>query len=199
MNPDINMHEFDEIVRNRRSTYPYHFEKGKKIPDAIIEKILGNANRAPTHKLTEPWRFTVFSDEGLSYFADLQTKIYTDFAGEKFKESKLKNLKEYPLQSSHVIVVGMKRSKLNIPEIEEVLAVGCAIENIYLSLSAYGLGGYLSTGGITYINEAKKYFGLEEPDKLVGIFYVGFIRDGLINPLSPRGAVSEKITWVRKS
>ena len=114
---------------------------------------------APTHKLTQPWRFTVFSGKGREHFANLQTELYTKYAGENFKEKKLKNLGEYPLLSSHVIVVGMKRSVTTIiHEVEETIATACAIENIFLSLTAYGLGGYLSTGGITYMEESKSSF-----------------------------------------
>ncbi|MGN6532618.1 MAG: nitroreductase family protein [Ginsengibacter sp.] len=196
MGNKYNIEQFNSIVQNRRSIYPNQFLKGKKIPDEIIWQILENANRAPTHKLTEPWCFKVFSNEGLKYFADLQTEIYTKFAGEKFKEKKLKNLREYPLLSSHVIVIGMKRTTtINIPEIEEVIATACAIENIYLSVSAYNLGGYLSTGGITYIEESKSFFDLDLNDKIIGIFYLGCI-DTIANPLSPRKPVKEKVEWI---
>jgi nitroreductase len=198
MENKYNVKEFNSIVQNRRSIYPYQFEKGKKIPDDIIWQILENANRAPTHKLTEPWRFSVFSDEGLQRFADLQTKIYIKYAGEKFKEKKLKNLREYPLMSSHVILVAMKRTTtLNIPEIEEIIATACAIENIYLSISAYNLGGYFSTGGITYIEEAKQYFNLDDNDKIIGILYIGCV-DTIANPLSQRKPVKGKVEWISK-
>lgn len=196
MENKYNTKEFNEVIQNRRSVYPYQFESGKKIRDEIIFQILENANRAPTHKLTQPWRFTVFSGKGLETFADLQTEIYTKYAGSNFKEKKLKNLKEYPLMSSHVIAIGMKRTtEINIPEEEEIIATACAIENIYLSVTAYGLGGYLSTGGITYLEEAKPYFGLEPKDKLIGFFYIGYPKI-LSNPLSKRTSVNEKTKWI---
>ena len=83
---DIN--QFNAIVQNRRSIYPYQFIKGKPIPDDVIRQILENANRAPTHKLTQPWRFTVFSGKGREAFSKMQTEIYTKYAGENFKEKK---------------------------------------------------------------------------------------------------------------
>ncbi len=194
----FDVEQFNTIIQNRRSIYPYQFVKGKKIADEVIWQILENANRAPTHKLTEPWRFKVFSGDGLQHFADVQTEIYTKFAGDKFKEKKLKNLREYPLMSSHVIVIGMKRAtSVNIPEIEEIIAAACAIENIYLSVSAYHLGGYLSTGGITYLPEAKSYFNFDENDKIIGIFYLGCV-DAILNPLSGRQPVKEKVEWITK-
>jgi nitroreductase len=198
MENQFNVNEFNEIVQTRRSVYPYQFEKGKIVPDEIIWQILDNANRAPTHKLTEPWRFTVFSRAGLSYFANLQTEIYTKYAGEKFKEKKLKNLLEYPLMSSHVIAIGMKRTTaFSIPESEEIMATACAIENMYLSVNAYGLGGYLSTGGISYLQEAKPFFDLEPIDSLIGFFYIGYPAISGI-PLSKRGPVVEKVKWVKE-
>jgi len=191
---DVN--EFNSIVQNRRSIYPKQFIKNKTIPDKIIWEILENANRAPTHKLTQPWRFTVFTGKGRERFAQLQTEIYTKHAGENFNEKKLVNLQSYPLLSSHVIVVGMKRNTENrIPEIEEIIATSCAVENIFLSLTAYGLGGYLSTGGITYFEEAKLHFNLESPDKIIGTFFIGYPEKNS-NPLTGRSAVQEKVRWI---
>lgn len=188
--------EFNLIVKNRRSVYPKQFVKDKTIPDEMIYEILENANRAPTHKLTQPWRFTVFAGKGREILADLQTEIYSKYAHENFNEKKLKNLREYPLLSSHVIVVGMKRSVTTaIPEIEEIIATACAIENLFLSLTAYGLAGYLSTGGITYMQEAKSHFDLGPEDKLIGTFYMGYPED-LSNPLTKRTTIYEKVKWI---
>ena len=198
MEKDYNTAEFNDIIQNRRSVYPYQFEKNKIIADELIWQLLENANRAPTHKLTQPWRFTVFSGEGLKTFSELQAKSYKKFAGENFKEKKLKNLIEYPLMSSHVIAVGMKRSTtIAIPEEEEIIATGCAIENIYLSLTAYGLAGYLSTGSISFLEEAKSFFGLEAQDKLVGFFFLGYAAN-LLNPLSKRDPISQKVKWIKE-
>jgi nitroreductase len=192
------INSFNSIVQNRRSIYPYQFEKEKTIPDELIREILENAIRAPTHKLTQPWHFTVFSGKGRQVFSEMQTEIYTRFAGKNFKESKLKNLREYPLLSSHVIVVGMKRTEeISIPEIEEVIAVSCAVENIFLSLSACNLGGYLSTGGITYIEEAKPYFNLAPKDKLIGTFFIGYPQ-AISNPLTKRAPLEEKMNWIKE-
>lgn len=186
----------NEIIQSRRSTFPYQFERGKHIPDEIIRQVLENANRAPTHKKTEPWRFTVFTGEGLQRFSQMQAEIYTRYAGDKFKDTKLQNLTNYPLMSSHVIAIGMKKNKEDIvPEIEEIIATACAIENIYLTVNAYGLGGYLSTGGITYMDEAKPYFDLEAEDKLIGFFYIGYPA-GIPGTLSKRQPVENKAKWV---
>jgi nitroreductase len=90
----------------------------------------------------------------------------------------------------------MKRNEENkLPETEEVIATACAIENIYLTLTAYGLGGYLSTGGITYFEEAKTFFGLGAGDKLIGFFYIGYPENGQM-PASGRTPVGQKVRWI---
>ena len=196
MENHYDVEEFNSIVKHRRSVYPNQFVKDKTIPDEIIYEILENANRAPTHKLTQPWRFTVFAGKGRQLFSDLQIEIYSKYAHENFKEKKLKNLREYPLLSSHIIVVGMKRSVMTaIPEIEEIIATACAIENLFLSLTAYGLAGYLSTGGITYMEEAKLHFDLGPEDKLIGTFFIGYPED-LSNPLTKRTPIVDKVKWI---
>ena len=183
----------NSIIQNRRSIYPYQYDAGAKVDDEIIWQILNNANCAPNHKKTSPWRFTVFSGEGLQQFASLQVALYKKHHGEENK-IKIQKLADYPLMASHVIAIGLKRTQGKLPEIEEVLAVGCAIENLYLTATAHGLGCYFTTGGITYIEEAKSEFDLSEEDKLLGFFYIGKIK---YQPaLIQRGDVHEKVKWV---
>ncbi|MCY1560071.1 hypothetical protein D9M68_971660 [compost metagenome] len=90
----------------------------------------------------------------------------------------------------------MKRTpNKNIPEIEDVEAVSCAVQNIYLSVTAYGLGGYWTTGGVTFREQAKAFFGLGEEDKLLGFFYIGHI--ALPSGAATRADLDTKVTWVR--
>jgi len=182
------------VIKKRRSIYPNQYEAGKKIPDEIIWQILENANRAPNHKQTEPWRFTVFTGEGLRRFGELQQKIYKENANSNFSEVRYKKLLDYPLLSSHVIAIGMKRSEKDLPEIEEIEAVACAVENMFLSVTAYGLGSYWSSAGITYMEAAKPYFGLEPDDKLLGFFYIGYVAKPYTKE-GKRRPIEEKVIW----
>jgi len=78
---------------------------------------------------------------------------------------------------------------------QEIIATACAIENLFLSLTAYGLAGYLSTGGITYMEEAKLHFDLGPEDKLIGTFFIGYPED-LSNPLTKRTPIVDKVKWI---
>ncbi|MBV8389909.1 MAG: cation diffusion facilitator family transporter [Mucilaginibacter sp.] len=188
--------QFNQIVKHRRSIYPYQYIRGKQVPDEIIKQILENAIRAPNHKQTEPWRFKVFTGEGLKYFGDLQANLYHLYAGEKYNEDRHRKMREYPLMSSHVISIGMRRDDSDkLPEIEEIEAVACAVENMFLSVTAYGLGSYWTTAGITYFEEAKPFFGLQPKDKLLGFFYIGYPAK-TITAISKRNPLDVNAEWI---
>lgn len=189
--------DFNQLILNRKSTFPPQYS-GQQVPDEIVWQILENANRAPTHKRTEPWRFIVFCGEGRKKLAELQAAVYQQVttADSTFREERYLNLMKKPFESSHIILVYMKRDpKKSVPEIEEIGAVFCAIENMYLTATAYGVGCYLSTGGVTYFEESKMAFGLEPDDRIIGFFHLGMPKGE--TPLSERKPVSEKTTWVK--
>ena len=56
--------ELSFIIKNRRSVFPKSYTD-EKIDKRIIMEMLENANWAPTHKLTQPWRFCVFEGDGI--------------------------------------------------------------------------------------------------------------------------------------
>src|SRR6267154_1930398 len=191
-NPD----QLNELIRSRRSVFPKEYTR-EKVDDAIVKQMLANANWAPTHKLTEPWRFVVFTGEGLKKLAAFQSECYKQVTQAKgtFDEKKYEGLKSKPFECSHIIAIGMKRDeKKSVPEWEEMGAVFCAIENMYLTATAYGAGCYLSTGGITNFSEAKPFFGLGEGDKLVGFIHIG-IPNGP-SATGKRKPIEEKIKWI---
>ena len=193
---NLNTEMIDKVIESRRSVYQQQYS-GERVDDAIVRKILSNANWAPTHKLTEPWRFVVFTGDGLKKLASFQAELYKKVttANATFKEDRYQNLLTKPMLSSHIIAVGMKRDeKKSVPEIEEIGAVFCAIENMYLTATAYGVGCYLSTGGVTYFEEAKEFFGLGTDDKLIGFFNLGMPRIDV--PSGKRKPIEDKVVWV---
>jgi len=193
----IDVEQINWLMQNRRSVFVSQFAKGKPIPDEVVMQLLENANWAPTHKKTEPWRFTVFTGEGLKKLAEFQAALYKKTRGEKFKQPVYEKLLATPLLCSHIISIGMKRSMDNsLPEMEEIAAVACAVQNLYLSTAAYGLGGYWTTGGITFDEEAKEFFGLGKEDKLLGFFYLGNVEIPSVK--GTRGAIEDKTVWVRQ-
>jgi nitroreductase len=197
--PDFNIEEVNKIIRGRRSMFAAQFKENDPVDDVIIQELLENANWAPTHKLTEPWNFKVFTGEGLKIFADFQAELYKERGAKNgnFIEATYQKFKENPLKASHIIAIIMKRDlKANLPVMEEIASVAMAVQNMYLTASAHGLAAYWGTGGPTFWPEAKPWFGLEEEDMLMGFFYVAKPASDRW-PIGKRRPVGEKVEWVR--
>mgnify|MGYP000232883507 CR=1 FL=1 len=185
------------IIENRRTVKPSEFS-GEKIDDALIEKILSSANWAPTHGYTEPWRFTVFAEDGLASLGDFYSKLdQPNPDAEDFNEMRFNKLRNRALCCSHVIGIGMKRgNNPKVPEIEELASVAMAVQNIWLSAHAYGLSGYWSTGSLAFRDEMRDFFGLEEGDKSLGLFYLG--KSASPHPKGRRiSPIEEKTRWIK--
>jgi nitroreductase len=198
--PDFNIAEVNKIIRGRRSMFVAQFKENDPVDDAIIEEMLTNATWAPTHKLTEPWEFTVFSGEGLKRFSEFQSSLYKERAEKagNFIEATYQKLKENPLKASHIIAIQLKRDlRANVPVMEEIAAVAMAVQNMYLTASAHGLAAYWGTGGPTFWPEAKEWFGLGEEDMLMGFFYVAKPATDRW-PAGRRKPIEEKVNWVRE-
>jgi nitroreductase len=172
----FNLSEINELIRERRTIYPEQFSS-RKVHQEQIEVILNNGQWAPTHGNTQPWRFKVFMGEDhrqdLSQFLG---KTYQEVVPEENQnDAKLAKLMRRPLLTSAVIAVCMERQpEEKIPEIEEIEAVACAIQNMHLTCTAYGLGAFWSSPKLIYTKQMNDYLGLGEKDKCLGLFYIGY-------------------------
>jgi len=171
----FNLSEITDVIRNRRTIPPEKFS-GRKVHKEIVSNILNNAIWAPSHGMTQPWRFKVFMGEGLTKFGQFQAEHYKEITPtEKFMQSKYDKLISRADSASVCIAICMKREvEERIPEIEEIEAVACAVQNMYLTCTAYGLGAFWGTGGVTYTEGMKLFLGIGEKDKCLGLFYLGY-------------------------
>lgn len=186
----------NQLIKTRRSIFPAMYT-GEKIDDSLIQNLLENANWAPNHKKTEPWRFKVFTGQGLTRLGDYLAERYKEITPEeKFMEIKYNKTKKKTQQSSHVIALCTERDpKESIPEWEELAALSCAVQNMYLTCTALGLGSYWSSPK-TIIN-AEEFLELKDSQKCYGLFYIGVPQEGL-NIKAERQDVHLKTQWIRE-
>jgi len=165
------------------------------IERSIIEEMLENANWAPTHKKTEPWRFKVLRGQALEQLAEFLSSTYQRITpAEKFQQQKYEKLGRIPLQADSVIIICMQRDlKESLPEWEEVAAVAMAVQNLWLTATAYGLGGYWSSPGVL-TQHFGEFMDLAEGERCLGAFYLAHHRAPDIP--RQRGAITEKVVWV---
>ena len=191
----FNLSEINELIRSRRTIYPEQFSE-RKVQKDQIEMILNNAQWAPNHGNTQPWRFHVFTETARERLSQFLGETYLKLIPkEKQEDSKLAKMMRRPLLSSVVIAVSMKRqAEEKISEMEEIEAVACAIQNMHLSCTAYGLGGFWATPKIIYSNEMNTFLGLGEKDKCLGLFYIGY--PAIEWPNAHRKPLEYNTTWL---
>lgn len=170
-----NLSEITDLIRNRRTIYPEQFSS-RKVHREQVELLLNNAQWAPTHGNTQPWRFKVFMDEGIQSLSNFLGRTYVTLTPKNEQnDMKLSKIINRPLKSSVVVAICMERQKEEkILEIEEIEAVACAVQNLHLSCTAYGLGGFWSTPKLIYTKEMNDFLSLGEKDKCLGLFYIGY-------------------------
>lgn len=183
----------NDLIRKRRSIFPASYTD-QPIEKEVIEQILENANWAPNHRHTAPWRFKVFQGDALQDLSDYLSNWYRENTpAEKFSEKKLEKTKNKPLRSGCVIAICMQRDPdKSLPEWEEIAAVACAVQNMWLSCTAYGIGSYWSSP--RSIIEARDFLSLSEGERCLGLFYMGYHQLPEIS--GKRTSITEKVTWV---
>lgn len=189
MNNDFDI--LSKIIKNRRSIFPASYIQ-KEIPKEIIEQILESANYAPTHKLTQPWRFVVIRNEAKANLAEELRRIYQETVpAEKFLQKKFDCFRTKTSQAECIIAINAQFSG-KIAEWEEIAATACAVQNMALTAEALNIGAYWSSPGL--ISGLGDFLGLAENEKCYGLFYMGYHNE------EPRAAkrtpIVEKIKWM---
>ena len=174
------------ILKARRTTYPRYFN-GDKIKTHVVREIIENANYAPSHRMTQPWFFKIYSEEKKISLAKEIINLKPD-ASESFKKKILENFNK----SSHIICVCMKRHEKIVPEWEEIAATSMSVQNIWISLVNSNIGGYWSTP--RYIKNLNTFLKLNNTERCLGLFYLG-----VVNSVLPRNIIRDNIdtktTW----
>jgi nitroreductase len=182
-----------EIIKSRRATPPRMLVK-KSIEKKLIWQLLENANWAPNHKKTEPWRFKVFTGEAKAEFAKNCGKILREkqAAGYEVATEKIEKFETTLTNVPVAIAIVLQHDPAKrLPEWEELAAVSMAVQNMWLTATELGLGAFWATPG--FMELFTELLEITEGQSLLGFFYVGEI---LMEYPSPgRGDVSQKVEW----
>lgn len=181
----------NSIIKERRSVFPASYIP-KEIPKHVIEQILENANYAPTHKLTQPWRFVVLINEAKTRLGFTLGKLYKEtIPADKFLQKKLDSFSVKTAQAACIIAINMKVSG-KIPEWEELAAVSCAVQNMALTAQALNVGAYWSSPPL--IDHLGDFLSLDNNEKCIGLFYMGYHNETSAD--ANRTPIEDKVIWM---
>jgi nitroreductase len=189
MQPDLLL----QFLKGRRSQGLKEMQPDPVDP-AQIEMMLEAATWAPSHGLTEPWRFTVFTGEGRAKLADAFGEAYRQLTPpDKFDRRGWQAQYDRAWQASAWISLGMVTDG-RMPEWEEMSAVAIAAHNMQLMACSLGLACKWTSGAVAIHPHVANMLALEPPAKLLGFLYLGKPVSGPAP--ATRRPLAEKVTWV---
>jgi nitroreductase len=145
--------------------------------DDELRQILEAGTAAPDHGELKPWKFVVLRGEEKDGFGQVLEDAYVARCraiGAQPTDGQLRKertkLGRAPLV---VIACAVNQHSEEIPWIEQILAVGAAVENMLLAATALGYGSRWRTGPPAYDHRVMHALGLGEHDAIVGFVYLG--------------------------
>jgi nitroreductase len=182
--------------RTRRTIKPGLMDSGREIARELLVEILEDAHWAPTHGLTQPWRFNVFIGEGRTRLADALQFLYDRTTPEgEIRPEKRAKLRNLPLQAPVCVAVSaLTESGGKISRLDELCATACAVQNLLLSAHQRGVGSFWSTPPVALHEEFTKWLGLDARHTSLGLVYLGYPKDG-VAPVSARVPLAERVTF----
>ena len=179
-----------EAIRLRRSVKPENM-RPDPIPEETLNQLFEAANWAPSHRLTEPWRFMVFQGEKKLELATMIGRAMTDGVDLSADDPRLQKLQAKMNGANVVVAVICQTSDSEkIFEHEEIASTAMAVQNMHLAARASGIAGFWSSGKKAFSPIMAEYLGISSPARCLGFFYLGYPKEGW--PEGKRGPVSDK-------
>jgi nitroreductase len=168
--------EVRQAIKSRRSIGRV---KTDPVPRELVEEILESAVHAPNHKITEPWRFHVFTGKGRGELARARAELARILAEAEGEEEELiagriSRERKKAFRAPVVIVVISKGGRDEVETLENYAACAAAVQNMQLTAHALGLAAMWRTGPAAYHPYMRDFFGLEADDRIVAYLYLGY-------------------------
>ena len=138
-----------------------------------MSEVYKGALRAPDHARLRPWKFIEVRgdsrDKLAKIFIDTATALNSDLS-----ENEISKLEKAPHRAPMVIILAANiKEHPKVPEIEQIISLGAAAQNILLGIHEIGYSAVWRTGNMAFNPEITKFLGLEENFKIIGYLYVG--------------------------
>ncbi len=185
--------DINSIIKNRRALPPRFFN-GNEVSESMVLQILENATWAPNHKQTEPWRFLVYRGDARERMIREVKEKLLDLVNhdEAVNPGNIDKFTGNLLKANVVIVLVLEKDSAHrVPEWEEVAAMSCSVQNMWLTATALGLSAFWSTSSLA--EKLTGYFGITENQRCLGFFLLGY--SDVDYPSPGRTPAEQKTVW----
>lgn len=167
------------------------------VPREIVARLLDCAIRAPNHKLTEPWRFTVLTGRAKDRLAEIRAKHRLKRYSDPATPEALAGADKVRRESQEIPVYIVVMAAVNQDEItreEDYAATMMAVANLMIAAESLGLGTYLKSGGVMQDPALIELAGVPERFRVVGLISLGYPAEQ--EPPRRRKPAAELTRWV---
>jgi nitroreductase len=186
----------DAITAIHRRTSVRRF-RPEPVSRETIEQLLECAVRAPNHKLTQPWRFTILTGAARDRLADLRAGHRLKRFGDPSAPEALAAADKVRHETRDVPVFVVVMSAVNPDEVtreEDYAATMMAMANLMVAAESLGLGTYLKTGGVMRDPAVLELARVPQGFRIVGIISLGYPAE--VEPPRRRKPATELTSWV---
>jgi nitroreductase len=181
-------------IRSRRTIKDF---TGSPVPRPVLDALLEAACWAPTHRLTQPWRFAVLDQAAIARLAAFLTATPAIAAvpdPQKGAAKLAKLLDRLPTVGALILVTWVRDADPAI-DLEEHAAASAAVQNMLLAATALGLGGFWSTNPALTHPATTRWCGAN-PDQegILGAIWLGTPTHFPIAP--PRRPLTERVRYL---
>ncbi|HET7375354.1 MAG TPA: nitroreductase [Anaerolineae bacterium] len=160
----------------------------------LIEKILGAGVQAPNHYKVRPWQFIVLTGSARERLGEVLAHSLHRRNPETNEEA-LSKERHKPMRAPVLIAVGVHRPGLEkVLDIENIVAVSSAMQNMQLAAHALGLASMIRTGELVNDPHVKDFLGLAHDQHLLGIIYIGHPTEEHVS--AERPSFEDRTTWL---
>lgn len=183
------------LIRERRS-YTLKELSSEPVNLDDVKLMLEAARWAPTHGMTEPWRFCVFAGEARAALGEGFARAYRLLTPpDKYDPQAEQAQRDRAFAAPVWISLGMLRTGHDkMPEWEDLASVAIAVQHMHLVAHSLGYACKWTSGDIVRHESLFDLVGLQPPSKLLGFLFVGRPADG-VAPKASRSPIEDKVIW----
>jgi nitroreductase len=165
--------DVEEAIRGRRTHKVFD---PRPVPRETLDELLAVARWAPSHHLTNPWRFRVLGPAALTR---LKEAAGPEAAGKLDRAPTL-------------VVASSVRSEDAVQDQEDQYASACAVYAVLLAAYGRGLASYWRTPGVLRTEAGLAAVHIPSDERFIALIHLGWPRQAKEppEPLPPTGYVT---------
>lgn len=164
--------DVQEALLTRRTIHKYI---SRPLPEGVLDAALLTAVRAPNHRHTHPFRFTIVGPETRQKLAEIGIECARAKRGGELSEEGCEKARAKILTPAGLVVFRQVLCEDPATREEDYATLACAVQNVQLSLHAHGVGSKWSTGGVTKHPDTYALLGIDpKQERITAFMWAGY-------------------------